>query len=241
MDKEIAGKAVPQHERAGRALAVGLLLVAALCVATVYSDLVLQGSWIAHNALPIGALTLFLLLVTTGNRLVGRFRPAWALSRAETLLIYAMLLVASGIPSVGFTLPALSVAVAPAYYHVAEDAVNSNTASWLRVEDPDAIREYFDGLDPGAALPWHAWAAPLIAWSLFAVLLYTAFLCVSLLLRRAWVEEERLSFPLVQVPLEIAGRSARPTGNPAFFRQPVAWLGIAVPAVLHTLNAVHTY
>ena len=76
MDKEIAGKAAPQHEGAGRALAVGLLLVAALCVATVYSDLVLQGSWIAHNALPIGALTLFLLLVTTGNRLVGRFRPA---------------------------------------------------------------------------------------------------------------------------------------------------------------------
>jgi hypothetical protein len=225
----------------GRGLALGLLLVAALCVATVYSDLVLQGSWIAHNCLPIGALTLFLIIVALGNGLAMRLRPSWALTRAEALLVYAMLLVASGIPSVGLTLPVLSAAVAPAYYHKAEDAVASNTASWLRVLDGSAIQQYFLGLPPGAAVPWRAWMAPLAAWSLFAVLLYTAFICMSVLLRHAWVDEERLTFPLVQVPLEIAGRSARPTGNPAFFRSRLAWLGIALAALLHTLNALHAY
>jgi hypothetical protein len=215
--------------------------VAALCVATVYSDLVLRGSWIAHNALPIGALTLFLLLVTIGNRLAGRLRPAWMLTRAEALLVYAMLLVAAGIPSVGLTLMVLTAAVGPAYYETADEAVAASTADWLRVGDPQAVRQFYHGLDAGARLPWGVWVAPLLAWGLFALLLYTAFLCIALLLRRAWVEDERLTFPLVQVPLEIVGRDERPTGNRAFFRSPVTWIGMAVPAVLHSLNALHAH
>src|SRR5689334_15055046 len=90
-----------------RAPVVGLIAVTVLCVITIYSDLVLQGSWIAHNSLPIGALTLFLLLVTVGNRIARRLHQAWALTRSEALLVYAMLLVAAGIPSVGLTLPVL--------------------------------------------------------------------------------------------------------------------------------------
>src|SRR5438067_6600746 len=76
-----------------RAPVIGLIGVGTLRVLTIYSDLVLQGSWIAHNALPIGALTLFLLLVTVGNRLAGLLHPSWELTRAEALLVYAMLLV----------------------------------------------------------------------------------------------------------------------------------------------------
>ena len=198
-----------------RAPLIGLLGVAALCGATVYSDLVLQGSWIAHNALPIGALTLFLMLVTVGNRLARRLRPGWAVSRAEALLVYAMLLVAAGIPSVGLTMMVLTVAVAPFYYKdTAAEALKATTAGWLRVNDPDAVRQFYLGLDAGAPLPWRVWMAPLLAWGLFALLVYTAFLCLALLLRRAWVEDERLTFPLVQVPLEIVGRDDAPDRKP---------------------------
>jgi hypothetical protein len=177
----------------------------------------------------------------------ARLRPAWALGRAEALLVYAMLLVAAGIPSAGLTLPVLSVAVAPAYYHAAADAAAQMTPGWLRVTDPDAIREYYLGLDEGTAVPWRAWREPLAAWALFALLLYTAFLCLALLLRRAWVEDERLTFPLVQVPLEIVGRDAPSSGaggghrGRTFFGNPAAWAGIAVPALLHSLNALHRY
>ncbi len=243
-----------------RPLAVGLVGVAALCVTTVYADLALQGSWIAHNALPIGALTLFLLLVAVGNRLAAWARPGWALARSEALLVYAMLLVASGIPSVGLVLPVISVAVAPAYYGRAveggeasapgwekvNEALAHGTAGWLRVQDPEAVRQYFHGLDAGAAVPWPSWTMPLVAWSGFAVLLYTAFFCTALLLRRAWVEDERLTFPLVQVPLEIAGRLTRPGvgtrgSGDSFFTNPVAWVGMAVPVLLHSLNALHAH
>jgi hypothetical protein len=225
-----------------RAPIIGLAGTAALCWATIRSDLILRGSWIAHNALPIGALTLFLLLVTVGNRLLKRWRRSWMLDRSEALLVYAMLLVVSGIPSVGLTMMVLTAAVGPFYYKdMPADVVATTTAPWLRVNDRDAVRQFYHGLDAGARVPWGVWVPPLLAWGLFALLLYTAFLCLALLLRRAWIEDERLTFPLVQVPLEIVGRDAYPTGNRAFFRNPIAWAGLAVPVVLHSLNALHAH
>src|SRR4051794_1197522 len=82
IEAEQGKKTAEAHVRAG-VLVVGLIAVIALCVVTVYSDLVLQGSWIAHNALPIGALTLFLFLVTVSNRLAARAGTIWRLRRSE--------------------------------------------------------------------------------------------------------------------------------------------------------------
>src|SRR5258708_21666155 len=100
-----------------------------------------------------------------------------------------MLLVAAGIPSVGLTLPVLGAAVAPSYYapvtNTALPTLEASTPGWLRVEDPEAIRQYFHGLDAGNSLPWRAWLPPLCTSSAFAAPVYTAFLCMALLLRRA--------------------------------------------------------
>src|SRR5438132_13113411 len=92
-----------------RALLCGVAGVMFLCWVTPYTDLVLRGSWIAHNCLPVGALCLFLLLVIGGNRLLRRLSRRWALTRAELLLIYTMMLTAAGIPSVGLAQPVIGL------------------------------------------------------------------------------------------------------------------------------------
>jgi hypothetical protein len=226
-----------------RAIGAGLAGVAVLCAVTPYSDLLLRGSWIAHNCLPIGALVLLLILTTGINRLLVRLRRTWAFTRAELMLVYVMLLVAAGIPSVGLAQCVLGVTVAPTYYaNGTNDWANQLhplLPAWLRLVDEDAIRAYFNGARGEGGVPWRLWLAPLAAWSLFALLLYTAFFCLSLLLRRAWIYQERLAFPLVQVPLELVGRERVPQGNAAFFRNPLALLGMAVPALCHTLNSLH--
>jgi hypothetical protein len=154
-----------------------------------------------------------------------------------------MLLVAAGIPSVGLAQCVLGVTVAPTYYaNATNDWANQLhplLPAWLRLVDEGAIRAYFNGARGEGGVPWRLWLAPLAAWSLFALLLYTAFFCLSLLLRRAWIYQERLAFPLVQVPLELVGRERVPMGNATFFRNPLALLGMAVPALFHTLNSFH--
>lgn len=236
----------PKPERASsvvRGLGVGLAGVALLCGVTPYSDLMLRGSWIAHNCLPIGALVLLLAVVSLLNPALARWRPAVALTRAEILLAYTMWLVAAGIPSVGLIPGVLGVTVAPTYYANEGNGwatrLHPLMPAWLRIEDAEAVRAYFHGAAPGEGVPWGLWAAPLAAWTLFALLLYTLFFCLAALLRRAWIDQERLAYPLVQVPLELVGRDHIPRGNRAFFRTPAALLGMAVPAVLHTLNSLH--
>src|SRR5438874_2229280 len=82
----------------------------------------------------------------------------------------------------------------------------------------EAARAYFQGLPAGGSLPWAAWLVPLATWSVYALLLYAAFFFLVALLRRPWIEHERLAFPLVQVPLEIVGHDRVPTGSREFFR-----------------------
>jgi hypothetical protein len=130
-------------------MAYGLVGVVLLCVLTPYTDLVIRGSWLAHNCLPVGALFLFLFLATAVNLLLGRFSPRAMLSRAELLLAYAMMLVASGIPSVGLAQQVIPLIVAPEYY--APSRTNWSTVllplipRWLRITDPEAVRLFCAG------------------------------------------------------------------------------------------------
>ena len=112
--------------------------------------------------------------------------------------------------------------------------------SWLRITDPAAISAFYNGAPPGTGVPGHSGSpAGGLDAPRHAPLRRLLFLVA--LLRRPWIEHERLTFALVQVPLEIVGRDGRPTGNAAFFRNPYTWAGIAVPVFIHSLNALHNF
>ena len=51
---------------------------------------------------------------------------------------------------------------------------------------------------------------PVLNWGLLIFLVLFAFLCLTAILRRQWVDGEKLAFPLAQLPLEIAGDQDRP-------------------------------
>ena len=50
---------------------------------------------------------------------------------------------------------------------------------------------------------------PLLNWGILIGLVVFAFLCLAAILRRQWVDNEKLAFPLAQLPLEIAGDEER--------------------------------
>ena len=55
----------------------------------------------------------------------------------------------------------------------------------------------------GAAVPWDAWAVPLVAWSLFFAALFMTSFCLVDIFRERWMETERLGFPLLELPLAL--------------------------------------
>jgi hypothetical protein len=119
----------------------------------------------------------------------------------------------------------------------------------LRPAHPLIIGRFYEGLPQEqrgswaeilSRLPWGPWITPLLIWTAMAYALFFILICFSVVLRKQWVENERLTFPLVQIPLEIAGQEPRGL-VPAFFRQKVMWIGFAIPMTLHCLNGLHVY
>ncbi|MFA6112290.1 MAG: DUF6785 family protein, partial [Candidatus Latescibacterota bacterium] len=56
-----------------------------------------------------------------------------------------------------------------------------------------------------------------------------------------WVVRERLTFPLVQVPLAMIEDGDQPSALKPFFKRPLMWVGFAVPFLVGSLRALHNY
>ena len=66
-------------------------------------------------------------------------------------------------------------------------------------------------------------------------------ICWSVLLRKQWVEHERFSFPLVQLPVEIFQPPEGKELINRFFKNYAMWIGFSIPVVLHGLKGLHLY
>ena len=97
-------------------------------------------------------------------------------------------------------------------------------------------KRFFEGLQSGERIPWHQWIGPLVWWALLALFIFGAFLCLASILRRQWVDNEKLTFPLAQLPLEMVGGDWR---GASFWMNRLTWLGFAIPCVVFTINGLH--
>src|SRR5438034_958296 len=74
---------------------------------------------------------------------------------------------------------------------------------WMMPDDVAAVRLFYTGLPAGAAVPWQPWLRPLLAWSVLVAALYLVMISLSVLIAEQWIRRERLSFPLMFIPLEV--------------------------------------
>ena len=80
---------------------------------------------------------------------------------------------------------------------------------------------------------WPAWIEPILLWSFFMILLYVSMICLSLLLRRQWINNELLTFPIAQIPLQLLSPGRSIYHNRKF------WLGFLATSLLSLNNGIH--
>ncbi|MCD6352464.1 MAG: hypothetical protein J7M26_10120 [Armatimonadetes bacterium] len=222
-----------------RALVLGLLAAVFVNFGSPYTESVgfSNFSW---SYLPEGGMFPYLALLLV-NALVPRLRPRWALTVPELLVVFVMALCANA-TSLFLMYFLLAAIVSPHYFASPENKWNDvllpHLPSWLIVSDEHhAVKWFYHGLPPGRPLPWGAWLSPLLGWWPFLLAMLTAALVLAALFRRQWVDHEKLSYPLMRVPLELVGRgSASPR---ALTRQRPFWLGTAVAPLFATLDLLH--
>jgi hypothetical protein len=201
-----------------------------------------QGSLMATDFSTAAAL--FLLFLFVGfNTLLRLWLPSLAFVRHELAVIYAMMITACAIPTMGlmeYLLPGLT---ALAYYSTPENdwqsIIQPFVKSWMVVEDPLATKFFYEGLPRGMAIPWAAWVKPLCAWGLFILALYLVMICAAVILRRQWMEHERLVYPLAQVPIAMIAQDEKVI--PPFFRSGLMWVGFALAVVVGSMKGLHHY
>ena len=229
-----------------RALLVGSLLVGAISLISPWAILMVKGSQLTSNAIPIVAvLFLFLLtaVVTPCLKVLGR---RLSFSRNELIAIYVMMLAGSVVVTTGFTGSFLSVITGSFYYATPENnwggLFTDHVHPYLAPTDMEAIRLFYEGLPGGMSIPWAAWSTPLTSWICFILVFYWVIFCMGVLLRGQWVENERLVFPLTRLPLamiEDADDGGAAIGR--LFANRLMWIGFAIPLLLHSWNSLNFY
>lgn len=228
-----------------RAGLFGLVCVLLLCGITPYNDNKIGATFIAGNHFPIGALlvlvVLSLLIAPAWRKLGSRGLP----SGAGMVAVWAMITVASGIPSSGLMRYLVPHIIAPRYYATAENGwdrtVLPRLPSSLWIDDEASARWFFEGLPGGQPLPWADWLQPMLVWSVFTVGLYIMFIGLSVLMRRQWVEHERFTFPLVQLPIEMVAAPEGGRSVNGFYRNRLLWVSLILVTLLRTLNGLHKF
>ena len=86
-----------------RALVLGTLLAFFINLACPYSVLVLHNAGLTSDYITAGAMMLFFVLVGLINPLLKMVYPSLALRTGELLVIYIMMIVASAIPTWGWS------------------------------------------------------------------------------------------------------------------------------------------
>ena len=225
-------------------LVVGLLAVVITCVMVCYAELVVGKIQIGFLQLPPVVVGMLVLLLGMQG-LLKRFSKRLQLAPHEMFTVYTMMLLAAMVSSRGLLQKLIPLMVVPNYYATPEngwkDKFFKSIPSWAVPWDPngaakqDVTKHFYEHLPPGAHIPWQLWIVPLLAWGVFVALMFTAFLCLAVILRRQWVDNEKLSFPLAQLPLEIAGDA----DGSSFFKSRLLWAGVAVPVLVFGMKALH--
>jgi hypothetical protein len=225
----------PPERRRGPWRAIILALF--LCIPTVYwgAD---QGVDVIMSLMvpPVGVL----LVVVALNALVCRFAPRAALTSGELVLIYAILQTAGAVSAewVGNITPLIwSYGLYADAGNNYKGLVHPHAPTWMFLLDPELLQDFKRGGWPAGYFlgKLHLFVVPVIAWTVLISVIGIAMLCISALMRQQWTERERLSFPIIQLPL------AMTTGGPdgRFWRDRLVWISFAVMFGIDILNGLN--
>ena len=239
----LANKDSTQRGVSRRAVCLGLLCCLAIVVGEAYGVLVVRGSAMAADYSAGAAVFLFFLITLLINPL-ARLLTGTGLRNGELATVYIMMIVASAIPSWGFVMNLIPFLGGLFYYATPENdwanVIHPHLSAWMVIQDQEAIWKLFEGAERGESVPWSIWHKPMLLWGLFVMNIYFVTLCILVVLRKQWMEHERLIFPLSILPLEL---SAEEEGKslPPLLRNYLTWIGFSIPLLINSVNGLHAY
>jgi hypothetical protein len=214
-----------------RAVFIVLLLVPAAVLFMVW------GNWLTGGTGPGGSVfgpaVAVLFLLTLANQGLKKHRWFRSLNSAELIVIYVMVAICAGmISSVWDWCGSLATVIVYPIWHATpengwEHMMWPNLPLWLTVGE----RPLLEGFFLGDSSPYErnillAWARPALWWTAWTTCLVWVTLCLNVIARRRWSQEERLPFPMTELPLRLS------EGERGLFRMPLFWIAVVGSAAI---------
>lgn len=181
-----------------------------------------------------------LLLLISINLLLKRFLPKYTISQGELIAIYAMLTLGASISGRDMLQILIPVMAWPFWLATPENEwaqlFHQYLPRWLTVSDNAVLRDFFIGKS-SFYIPdnFYTWLEPSLFWSAFIVVLGFVMICINVLVRRQWTRNEKLSYPIIQLPMAIT----QDGGTTSFFKNRQLIIGFVCATCLNILNGLH--
>ncbi|MGQ9609232.1 MAG: DUF6785 family protein [bacterium] len=183
-----------------------------------------------------------LTLLVIINIMMKRWFPKSAFSQGEMLSLYNMLSL-----SIAYAGHDVMQVLAPILGHAFWFATPENEwqslffrylPKWLVVDNLSVLKGLYEG--ESSIYNWYyikTWITPVFWWSMFLFALAVVMLGINTIIRKQWMEHEKLTYPIIQLPIALTNEG----GNLAFFRSRMLWIGIGISGGINLANGTHTF
>ncbi len=234
------GKVATDKYRHGvtlRALIISILLIPLNAFWVYYTEIVRYEGHPTTISLFYNTIFIIFCLAVINGR-ISRLFPGKQLRQGELLTIYILLNIASALCGHD----AIQVLVPIMCYPFKYANVTNNwdqlflhaLPKWATVSDKTAVDNFFQGsssfYEPHNFLPW---IKPVLWWCAFIFAMVFVMLCTVVILRKQWTVREKLTYPLVHLPLEMTSQDT------PLWRNRLLWIGFGIAAFIDIMNGLH--
>lgn len=205
----------------------------------IWIEKVYRGPYVTSISLFANCVFVLVLLVLA-NSLLRRINYRLAFSQAELLLVYTMLGIAAAVAGHD-CVPSLMMHLSYPWRFATPDNNWLNTwipylPEWLMVSDPSVLKALYEGHSSLFSNGnWIPWVKPLTYWTGFILVWMWVMMCINTLVRKQWTDRERLTFPIVQLPVAMTEPKA------GLWRNKLLWIGFGIAFGIGVVNGLHVY
>lgn len=222
-----------------RAFIVALLIIPFDNYWVIITEKVYKGPYPTIISLFANCVFILAILIAI-NAALARISKRLAFTSGELLLIYTMVAVAASLAGHDMV-PCLVMFLGYPWRFATPDNNWMNTfvpylPKMLSVTDLTVLKPFYEGQSSLYANGhWKAWVRPVALWSAFTMVLFYVMMCINTLVRKQWTDRERLTFPIVQLPVAMTD----PKTN--LWRNKLMWIGFGIAFTIDLINGLAVY
>jgi len=209
----------------------GLILVFINCYWTTVAEI----GWGAGDGstLPLFVYSVFLLFVVILLNFALK-----RVSQKELLVLYIMTVMSGTIAGESSFEGLFGSILHPIRYATAENEWNDifyrYIPKWLTITDKNVLNSYYlGGGDLYEINQLKLWLVPFLSWGSLFFVVVAMMICINVLFRKRWTEDEKLAFPIIQLPVAMTRDGGR-----SFLRNKTMWIAFSIAFTIDIINGL---